>query len=182
MKKDEVLKVSNIYIGFEIKDVYDEFSDQYVEYNEIVALNKTDYCFKINDESKVQVFKNINTGEKVFLKNDNSVFHDDDSLVENHFIDNLVSIETLFEKVNNSDRIDSNYRKQIMSIYSVIMKTIKNKEKINYIELKTQVGNICALYIYCFNYFTEEDYEEFFHEEDSKVLDFENCKRNLRKK
>ena len=62
MKKDEVLKVSKIYIGFEIKDVYDEFSDQYVEYNEIVALNKTDYCFKINDESKVQVFKNINTG------------------------------------------------------------------------------------------------------------------------
>ena len=61
----------------------------------------------------------------MFLKNDNSVFHDDDSLVENHFIDNLVSIETLFEKVNNSDRIDSNYKKQIMSIYSVIMKTIK---------------------------------------------------------
>ena len=196
--QEKGLKISDIHIGYETKEGYDGFYDEFIPDDNFVLLLKTKYDFKLNNESKVKVFKNIFSNELVYIKKDNSVFdcYDDESFKNciNHFIDDIITVEDLIKKVKNEERKSSDYRDYIIPICDDLINAIKDKKVINYNELEEQFGNICARYVYSFELITEEDYDELFSKNnidnyfenctyfEDNVIDFNNYKAKIRKK
>lgn len=179
--KEDTFNISDVYVGYETRSVYNDFYREFVSEEGIVLLLKTKYKFEFNNESKVRVFKNLFTNEFLYLKNDNSVFNNNSC---DHFINDIVSVRDLI-KDKFCKRNESNYRDYIMCICNDFISFLNNRKYVNYDEITEYFGDLCALYVYCTLLVTEEEYDSLFNEtktENDNIIDLNSFKKKLLKK
>lgn len=186
--KEDTFDISDIYVGYETRSVYNDFYDEFVSEEGIVLLLKTKYKFEFNNEPKVLVFKNLFTNEFLYLKNDNSVFNNN---FGDHFINDIVNVRDLI-KNKFCKRKESNYRDYIMFICSDFINFLNNRKHVNYDEITGHFGDLCALYVYCTELITEEEYDSLFDKNDSflnemkqesdNIIDLNSLKKKFLKK
>lgn len=172
--KEKNLNIKDIYIGLESKDIYIEEVDDYAEIENIVSLEKENYYLECNN-IKVTIYKDLNTGSKVYLKNDNSVFHQISEDIDNHYIEMTYTLKEMVETFEQEEK-NPTLKSQVYPSYKIVKNIIENNETIKTEDFYYIQNAIINLYIY---HISSKDLE-IEEEKENNICDFEKAK--IRKK
>lgn len=183
---EECVSVSDVYICFADFYYCDDFIDETEYTSDIMFLEKTNYGFDINNNFQTRVFKNyFDNSINYYVREDNSVlFYPDEaySFVDGipYMFNNMVSLSDLVNLFKNSSRKDSKYKDFIKPIFESVQELIEEDDFLERSEIECLIGHICNLYIYVFNYITEEEYDRNYAP-DSNIVDFNEYKKRVKK-
>ena len=173
---DEVIKLDDIYIGFECKNEYSEFLGEYELWKNHVILMKTDYYLSVS-KTIVQRYENIETCNYLYINNNGFVVNSRDEITNEkvyHQIHNLISLKDLLVKYESDDREDCQYQRYIAPIYEKVLNVLKNRKSITISELNAMSGNLYDIHTYVFGLIKDEEYEDLFG---CRIYSFDTGKR-----
>lgn len=166
--KNEEYMIDNIYIGFQKKEEYNEYLDEYELWEDHILLNKTKYGISFENKG-FNIYQDINTGDKLYINSEGFVLDSDDEEAYNR-VEGIISVKDLLKKFENTERENSQYRNYVYPQYKRVCLALNDSDSITKDYLGDLFGNICDIYSYTFELCTEEDYEDLLG---CQVYDFE---------
>lgn len=173
---DRVFNINNLYIGFESKNEFNEFFEDYELWEGHVILEKTKYTLSVGDIG-VEVYSDVETEELLYIGNNGYVVNSKDEVTREeryHQISNIVSLKELLKKFESEKRDDCQYRSYIMPIYQKVSELLNGKETISMRKLNRIFGNLNDIHSYVFRLIEEDEYEDLFG---CKMYDFSTGSR-----
>ena len=181
MKKDDRIKINNIYIGVRFIEEYDEICDDYfVEDEETVLLERLNYKFCISDKEMIRVYKNISSGKNMYLDENNEII--DLTTDDYKYFLNFINLRELVNGFKEIDEILSCGYENIRNDYKTVLNVIKNKVYITRDNLNIINSYIKKLYTYFISGIVDEIIEEYYRRGDNNIIDFDSAKEKVRKK
>lgn len=160
----EEYKINDIYIGFQKKEEYNEYLDEFELWEDYILLEKTKYGMFLENKG-FDIYKDINTEEKLYVNKEGLVINSTDEVTGEETYDKIVgiiSIRDLLDKFKNDKREDSQYRDYVFPLYNRVCTALNGDDSINKDYLNDLFGSICDIYSYTFSIYDEEDYENYF--------------------
>ena len=174
--KEKEYNIEDIYIGFEKREDYNDFLEEFELWEDHILLEKTNYNISVGEQDIV-VYKDIKNDNNIYVNNEGFVMNSVDELTGEeryHKIDNIINIKELVKLFQESNREESQYRRYVLPIYEKVFNLLKDRKSISNKELNKFFGNISDVYSYIFGIITEDEYEELFG---CKTYDFETGAR-----
>lgn len=168
----------NIYFGFRKMENYNFDLDELEYYEGLVLLEKEHRSFSVNGKKIVELYRDIETDERLYLTDEGEVFNSDCY----DFVFNLESMSSFFETFSHM-KLDSEIKLSLYIQYKDLIKILKDKKRIATETLMDLSRDLQVLYI-MYNNITNIDNTLDSSKPKvrmSKVIDFNTYKNNIDK-
>ena len=175
MKRKEY-RIDDICIGFQSKEEYNEYLDEFELWEDYILLEKTNYGMLLQNKG-FDVYKDINTEDMIYVNKDGSVMNSHDEVTGEETydkIDGIISIKDLLKKFETDERKESYYRDYVLPIYERVCTALNENDTITKDYLYDLFGSLCDIYSYSFEIYSEEEYNDYFG---CKLYDFKTGSR-----
>ena len=168
----------NIYFGFRKMENYNFDLDELEYYEGLVLLEKEHRSFSVNGKKIVELYRDIETDERLYLTDEGEVFNSDCY----DFVFNLERMNSFFETFSYM-KLDSEIKLSLYIQYKDLIKILKDKKRIATETLMDLSRDLQVLYI-MYNNITNIDNTLDSSKPKvrmSKVIDFNTYKNNIGK-
>ena len=99
--KDNI-DLNDVYFCIETGQNYDYINKDFYAFADTILLENTGYAIE-KDKDIIQVYVNLLTNKIYFLSSENKIINNGNTNIINNYIEDMVSVSTLFKKYNDTN-------------------------------------------------------------------------------